>query len=69
MNLLFTCRIQFVQTDLAEKAAASSIARFGGYLPMKLVVEGMFYSIFVALKLCFYCQYQLVCLFGRIHMI
>ncbi|TMX03127.1 hypothetical protein EJD97_018122 [Solanum chilense] len=33
---------EFVQTDLAEKAAASSIARFGGYLPMKLVVEGAF---------------------------
>ncbi|XP_055815839.1 uncharacterized protein LOC129885552 [Solanum dulcamara] len=33
---------EFVQTDLAEKAAASIIDRFGGYLPMELVVEGAF---------------------------
>ncbi|KAL3350587.1 hypothetical protein AABB24_023158 [Solanum stoloniferum] len=33
---------EYVQTDLAEKAIGSYIDRFGGYVPMELVVEGAF---------------------------
>ncbi|WMV12901.1 hypothetical protein MTR67_006286 [Solanum verrucosum] len=33
---------QYVQTDLAEKAVGSYVDRFGGYVPMELVVEGAF---------------------------
>ncbi|XP_006346421.1 uncharacterized protein [Solanum tuberosum] len=33
---------EYVQTDLAEKAVGSYVDRFGGYVPMELVVEGAF---------------------------
>lgn len=51
MNLLFTCCIQFVQTDLAGQVNPSFIDQLGGYLPMELLLEGMFYCNSVVLEL------------------